>query len=172
MDSFLDLSKTLRQLKDMPLDITSVQGTSAIFRYSALFPNSPHAQIGMKKSLTSDEKSTFFKIKETLQHTPLYVAPIESMMLSSECFNNICFSKIRSVYYFLFSFFSNAAVIQFSANSKWPKDIEAIRSIQAGFYIKLSSVLETDFKFICRAHLHYLDVSKVITEVHYCILTF
>lgn len=78
IDSLLDLSKTLRQLKSIPFEITSVQGTSAVFRYSALFPSIPHTQVGMMKSQVSDEKSTFFKIDGTLQHAPLYVSPIES----------------------------------------------------------------------------------------------
>lgn len=80
MDSFADLAKILRQLKDVPLEITSAQGTSPVFRYSALFPALPNVQAGMKKSLTSDGTSMFFKEEVALQHTALHVAPIDGKM--------------------------------------------------------------------------------------------
>jgi hypothetical protein len=85
IDSFLDLSKTLRKLNGLPLEITSTQGTSAVFRYSALFPSLPHVHIGMKKSLASDDKSMFFKDGGILQHTPLYVDPIDGKLYRNSC---------------------------------------------------------------------------------------
>ena len=34
MDTFTELSRDLRQLRDLPLSITSLQGTSPTFRYT------------------------------------------------------------------------------------------------------------------------------------------
>ena len=166
IDSFLELSKTLRQLNDLPLEITSTQGTSSAFRYSALFPTLPHVQIGMKKSLISDEKSLYFKEIGTLQHTPLYVAPIEGWY---DFKNNTIFCGLL-INTLKFCTSSIIAVIQFSANNKWPNDLKAIRALQEAFYVELSTILQSDYNFVCRPHRNYVDVLKVNFNTIYIVL--
>lgn len=75
--SFNELSNTLRQLKDIPLEITTVQGTSAVFRYSELFPALPNVHTSIKKILKSTDTAHVFKTDAEMKHVPLYIAPIE-----------------------------------------------------------------------------------------------
>lgn len=63
-------------MKDIPLEITSVQGSSAVFRYSDLFPPLPNTHTKLK-SLTSTDTAVVFKCEILPKHIPLYIAPVE-----------------------------------------------------------------------------------------------
>ncbi len=76
MTSFNDLSATLRNLKDLPLEVTSMQGTSPVFRYSEPFPSLPNIHTKMKNMYATSENVTVFNSKLPSSNVPLYVAPI------------------------------------------------------------------------------------------------
>lgn len=81
LSAFDGLSKELRDLDDIPLSITSIQGTSPIFRYSEPFPLLPNAMSTLKKATTSLNNVTIFKDDQILKHMPLFVPPVEGILV-------------------------------------------------------------------------------------------
>ena len=60
----------------MPLSITGIQGSSAVFRYTEVFP--PLATtIKKKKNVTIEGKDYLLLNEENLKEVPTYVKPIE-----------------------------------------------------------------------------------------------
>lgn len=75
------MSTTIRLLKDIPLEITTVQGTSAVFRYSELFPTLPNIHSSVKKTLSNKDTALVFQTDSEIKLVPLYIPPIEGKFL-------------------------------------------------------------------------------------------
>lgn len=75
------LEKTLTSLSNLPLPISYVEGVSAVFRYTQVFPPLPTTQ-SARKSLVQRGKR--FLPSQTQKQVPNYVAPLQvSIQLSS-----------------------------------------------------------------------------------------
>ena len=79
LSSFDNLSKQLKELDEIPLTVTSVQGTSSILRYSDPFPLLPNASTTIKKSISCRNNFSIFDENQILKHMPLYVPLIEGI---------------------------------------------------------------------------------------------
>ncbi|XP_065200916.1 nucleolar protein 6 [Planococcus citri] len=78
LSSFDNLSKQLRELDDeIPLPITSIQGTSPVFRYSDPFPVLPNATTTLKKAQTCVNDVSIFDENQVVKYIPYYVPVLE-----------------------------------------------------------------------------------------------
>jgi len=132
---FDDLGKMLRELKDLPLTITSVQGASSMLRFSNVYPSPP--QMFLASSLLSEPhkngKSLVLKLGEDGSlpiKLPKYVEPI-----------NI--------------------IVQLESSGKWPDDLKAISRLKCAFLIRIGELLKQQFGLVTQAFPRYLDVLKV-----------
>lgn len=162
------MSKQFRDLNNIPLAITSIQGTSPIFRYSEPLPLLANASTTFKKATTSVNNVTVFK-DQIPKHMPLYVPPIEgNLPVNPTC------ALIAGKYIIFFFFFIFVATIHFSVTNKWPEDLGAIRRLHAAFYLKLSEVARERFDYVSIPYTTHLDVLKVrvffFTEIQYVII--
>ncbi len=129
--SFDGLSKILRQLEGLPLDITSVQGTSSILRFSNIYPTPP--QRFFSSTLLTEAKGTCLAIKETssgIAKVPKHVEPI-------------------------------GVVVQLEASGKWPDNIMAIERLKCAFLMRIGQLLQEQFGLTVQAFPRYLYVLKV-----------
>ncbi|XP_046624374.1 nucleolar protein 6 isoform X1 [Neodiprion virginianus] len=79
LNIFNELEKELTSLSDLPLTVTGVQGCSAVFRYTEVFP--PLATIyrsGTK--ITKEGKNCLLLREKNLGMAPRYVLPIEAVI--------------------------------------------------------------------------------------------
>jgi len=130
--SFDGLSKALRQLEGLPLDITSVQGTSAVLRFSNIYPTPP--QRFPTSAFLTEAMGTILKIKEpeeeSIPKITKYVEPI-------------------------------GVVVQLEASGKWPDDIKAIERLKCAFLIRIGQLLQEQFSLTVQFFPRYLLVLKV-----------
>ena len=129
--SFDSLSKMLRQLEGLPLDITSVQGTSSILRFSNIYPTPPQRFFSSK--LLTEVKESCLSIKETpngIPKVPKHIEPI-------------------------------GVVVQLEASGKWPDDIKAIEKLKCAFLIRCGKLLQEQFGLTVQPFPRFLLVLKV-----------
>lgn len=120
--AYLALSKVLRQLTDIPLGISSVQGISPVFRHAEVFPPSPVLEKAVKM-----ETEGGAQVPSVRTPCPDFVP----------CFKVIC---------------------HLESSGKWPDTVEAIQKIKTAFYIKISELLQRQYKVISSPTEQFLDV--------------
>lgn len=81
LSSYDGLTKQLRQLKDLPLEISTVQGNSAIFRYCEVFP--PLATTyKLQRSICADSSLCHIFLEDSShKHIPRWLLPIEVIII-------------------------------------------------------------------------------------------
>lgn len=115
------LAKELRELKDLPLDIINVQGTSPVNRYTDVYPPKPFK-----------EKSNNSKRPHN-QGNPLIYVPLKKGKILPKYISPV------------------DVTIQMGASSKWPQTLEGIKRIKAAFNIKLAESLRAQFNLAAQA---------------------
>lgn len=78
IQSFDQLAKQLRDLKDLPLDIVSTQGISPVFRYCDVFPPLSTGYVPPDKCNKAGPKCLL--LNENLRVVPLYTYPVEAVI--------------------------------------------------------------------------------------------
>lgn len=78
IQSFDQLAKQLRDLKNLPLDIGSTQGISPVFRYCDVFP--PLSTGYVPSGEIKKEGPKCLLLNEDLRAAPLYVDPVEAVI--------------------------------------------------------------------------------------------
>jgi len=74
------LAKQLRQLEDIPLEVSAVQGTSSVFRYCEVFP--PISSLrGILKQAETEGKSYLLQIESAGVVAPHWVSPAEGRLI-------------------------------------------------------------------------------------------
>lgn len=49
-------------------------------------------------------------------------------------------------------------VLQLGSSNKWPRDLDAVRRVRAAFNLKISELLEGNFKLVTQAYQDWVDV--------------
>ncbi|XP_049938031.1 nucleolar protein 6 [Schistocerca serialis cubense] len=81
LSSYDGLTKQLRQLKDLPLEISTVQGNSAVFRYCEVFPplSTTHK---LQRSTCADRSLCYIFLEDSPhKHIPRWVLPVEVVII-------------------------------------------------------------------------------------------
>ena len=73
------LAKQLRQLEDIPLEVSAVQGTSSVFRYCDVFPPVPFS-CRIHKQLETEGKSYLLQVESERVVAPIWVSPAEGRL--------------------------------------------------------------------------------------------
>ena len=73
------LGKQLRQLKDIPLEVSAVQGTSSVFRYCDVFPPLS-SSCRIHKQLETEGKSYLLQMESAGVVAPHWVTPAEGRL--------------------------------------------------------------------------------------------
>jgi U3 small nucleolar RNA-associated protein 22 len=132
---FDEVSKILRSLTGLPLEITTVQGASSILRFTNVCPTPP--QKFFSSNLLTDVhpngSSLKFKkmaIDELPPKVPKVVEPI-------------------------------SVVLHLETSGKWPDNVKAIDRLKCAFLIRIGQLLKDQFGLTVQPHSRYLDVCKV-----------
>lgn len=75
IQSYDRLAKQLRELPDMPLDVSSVQGVGPVFRGADVFP--PLARTGRPQAKAGVQGSSCWLLASNLGKAPEYITPVE-----------------------------------------------------------------------------------------------
>ncbi|KOC59379.1 Nucleolar protein 6, partial [Habropoda laboriosa] len=142
LNVFDTLEKDLMSLSDIPLSIHGVQGSSAVFRYTDVFPPlATHLvrsrQIYKSDDINSDDISSddissddiCLKLQQSLPKAPKYYPPLE-------------------------------VSLQLSTSGKWPDELEAFRKTKAAFHLQIAECLRKQCKIKAHANDSYIDVYK------------
>jgi len=140
--AFDELSKTLRSLKGLPLEITTVQGTSPILRFTDVFPTPP--QKFFCSNLLTDVHKTGSSLKFKKLEAQDDLPPKVPKVVEPICI-----------------------VLHLETSGKWPDDVQAIDRLKCAFLIRIGQLLKDQFGLVVQAFPRYLDVCKVIS----CVLT-
>lgn len=73
------LAKELRQLENIPLEVSAVQGTSAVFRYCDVFP-AVSSSCRIHKQAATEGKSYLLKMESAGVSALHWVSPAEGML--------------------------------------------------------------------------------------------
>ena len=73
------LAKQLRQLEDIPLEVSAVLGTSSVFRYCDVFPPVSSA-CGIQKQVATEGKSYLLQMESAGVVAPRWVSPVEGRL--------------------------------------------------------------------------------------------
>lgn len=76
IDAYDKLTKQLRAISDLPLDISSIQGVSPVFRFCDVFPPLAGYHASGKETIIDEGKSCLL-LKDKLFKAPRYTAPVE-----------------------------------------------------------------------------------------------
>jgi len=119
-------------LKDMPLTINGVQGSSPVFRYTEVFPPLTaiyHNIKGVTMNNGNNENCLVFS--KNITQCPMYLHALD-------------------------------ATLQLSTSGKWPEELEAIRKTKAAFYIQIAECIRKQHHVKAQANPSYVDVYQVI----------
>ncbi|XP_034245395.1 nucleolar protein 6 isoform X2 [Thrips palmi] len=125
------LAAQLRGLSDLPLDISGVQGSSPVCRYTDVFPplsTDSHCRPG-RFITKAKENCNVLAAKAHYSHAPDYVSPVE-------------------------------VVLQLALSGKWPDDAQAVRRVRTAFAIQIAESLRTQCGLTTQAFPNYVDVVK------------
>lgn len=96
------LGKQLRQLEDIPLEVSAVQGTSSVFRYCDVFPPLS-SSCRIHKQLEAEGKSYLLQMESAGVVAPRWVSPAEAVMqlgLSGKWPDDLCaVRRIKAAFY-------------------------------------------------------------------------
>lgn len=73
------LAKQLRQLEDIPLEVSAVQGTSSVFRYCDVFPPVSFS-CRLHKQVEMEGKSYLLQMESAGVVAPRWVSPAEGRL--------------------------------------------------------------------------------------------
>ena len=130
VNTFSDLVKLLKNLKDLPLAIQNVHGISSVFRATDVFAPMPCC---FNYDLT-DEKSMCYKANNKL--IPKY--PLGSVLAP--------YVKLLKI------------VGQLEASGKWPDDLECIQRLKTAFYLKIAQSLRENHGLLAFANTNGCDM--------------
>jgi len=74
------LAKQLRQLEDIPLEVSAVQGTSSVFRYCDVFPPIS-SSCRIYKQVEKEGKSYLLQMESAQVVAPRWVSPAEGRLI-------------------------------------------------------------------------------------------
>lgn len=131
MEVFSELSRELRQLKDLPLAIASLQGASPAFRHTEVFPPLPwNGKLSAKLQAPATEDCQSDCLYPSCDvATPSYIPALE-------------------------------VVCQLESSGKWPDEVEAIRGLKTAFYVHLSKALQEQAGVLASPTPLFLDMLK------------
>ena len=129
--AFLDLSNTLQEMTDLPLGISSVEGTHPAIRGTDPFPPLP---ISLKQFRRGQSGSVSVTSAEQAKGT---VAEITSQ--------GLMFTPLD-------------VVLTLNYSSKWPNDLLALSRAKTAFLIKIHSLLRDEFKIPSTVTAFHVDV--------------
>jgi U3 small nucleolar RNA-associated protein 22 len=130
VNTFNELVKLLKNLKDLPLAINNVHGISSVFRVTDVFAPMPCC---FNYDL-SDEKNMCYKTNNKL--IPKY--PLGSVLAP--------YIKPLKI------------IGQLEASGKWPDDLECIQRLKAAFYLKIAQSLRENHGLLAFANSSYCDM--------------
>lgn len=134
LQTFEDLNKRLRNLNQLPLALTSVVGTSPVFRHTEVFPPVPWSgQFRSHLAVTSSSEDNTTQL-QCLCPNPDHATPPYIHALNVVC--------------------------QLESSSKWPDEVEAIQQIKTAFYIKMSELIGRDHSVVSSPTFSHLDILK------------
>ncbi|KAL0279673.1 UNVERIFIED_CONTAM: hypothetical protein PYX00_001178 [Menopon gallinae] len=133
VEVFDKLSKELRNLKELPLGIINVQGTSPVLRYTDISPLSCGEFMTEKQkkrnAASNKDNSVYKKVDENASAVPTIINPVQ-------------------------------LILQMCATNKWPQDLGAINRLRTAFYLKISQLLTTQCNLLTKAFTDRLEVLK------------
>ncbi|XP_077278515.1 nucleolar protein 6 Mat89Ba [Temnothorax americanus] len=78
LQAFNTLEKNLMSLKDMPLTINGVQGSTPVFRYAEIFP--PLATVHRKSDGVTEEDKNCLSLSKNITKCPMYVHALDATL--------------------------------------------------------------------------------------------
>ncbi|XP_033607618.1 nucleolar protein 6 isoform X3 [Cryptotermes secundus] len=96
------LGKQLRQLNDIPLEVSAVQGTSSVCRYCDVFPPLS-SSCKVPKEVRKEGKSHLLPTENALVIAPRWITPVDAIIqlgLSGKWPNDLCaIQRIKAAFY-------------------------------------------------------------------------
>ncbi|CAF0704690.1 unnamed protein product [Brachionus calyciflorus] len=130
VNTFDEFSRIIKNLKDLPLLINSINGISSVFRLTDTFAPLP----GCFNYDSKSEKNMRFKIDH--KYVPKY--PLGPVIVP--------YVKPLEI------------LIQLESSGKWPDDVECIKRLKTAFYLKIVQLLRENHDLVSYTHVEYLDV--------------
>ncbi len=127
---FDEFSRLVKNLKDLPLTINNIHGISSAFRLTDVFAPLPSCF----KYDSQSEKNLRIKLEN--KYVPKF--PPGPVMAP----------HIKPV----------EAFIQLESSGKWPDDLECIRRLKTGFYLKIVQLLREQYGLTAYTNINYFDV--------------
>lgn len=145
---FDDLSKLLRSLESLPLEVSAVQGTSSILRFTNVHPTPPQQFPSSKKYLTDvhDNKSSKRRVMRFKNE--------EGTANNSD--RSILFSKVPKLSEPI------TIVLHLETSGKWPDDVAAVDRLKCAFLTKIGQLLNDQFGLTVQVNPRWLDIFKVL----------
>ena len=167
---FVELSRQLRVLRDLPLEVSTVQGAAAVFTHTEVcnccmyfnplcsavqvFPPVPwNGKMAVELRATTDK---------TVQSHCFYPSCNPSTPQYVPCFQGSC-TKCEILYSLLCT-----VVCQLEASGKWPDKLDAIDKIKTAFLIHIGRLLRDQCHLVTAPSRQYLDVLKVSWLIIHC----
>lgn len=133
--TFDDLAKMLRSLQNIPLSITSVLGTSSVFRYCEPYPSVPNART--------------FRFDD-IEHFNAYLIHEAVIQFGKQKY-------LVSLFWIFINFvFSNFT----ETSAKWPNDLNAIQRVKAAFYLQIADELRKKYQLKVKVNVDSIDILK------------
>lgn len=150
-NSFDDLSKILRQLDELPLQISTVQGTSSVLRFSHIQPTPPQAYF-QSKCLTAVEpaKNTMLLVAEGGRRKSASIVDDDDKDVTPLP------TKVKVPRYVE----PIGVIIHLETSGQWPDNIQAIDRLKCAFLIKIGQLLHSKFGLTVQPFARHLDVLK------------
>jgi U3 small nucleolar RNA-associated protein 22 len=128
---FNELSRLIKKLGDLPLSIVNMNGVTSTFSMTETFASLP---CSFNYDSASDNS---MKVRIDKHYVPRY--PVGHVIVP--------YIKPLEV------------MCQLEASGKWPNDIECIKRLKTGFYIKIAQLLRDSHGVTSVAYNDYCDVS-------------
>ncbi|CAG9790746.1 unnamed protein product [Diatraea saccharalis] len=129
-----DLRRELRQLTDLPLDVSAVYGVSAVFSYCEPLPAVPCAGPHSPHAPHARRRGNAALIKDARRADGAWNIPEYTPV--------------------------NRAVLELGHSGKWPEDIEAFRCLKAAFHVQIAERLNKQHSMPTQAYPTHVDVLK------------
>ncbi|CAL8143169.1 unnamed protein product [Orchesella dallaii] len=137
-NSFDELSKILRMLEELPLAISTVQGTSSVLRFSHVQPTPPQLLFAAKLTTNEDSKCRTLLLSEAGKDEEADNLPVKVPKF------------VEPV----------GVIIHLETSGQWPDDMKAIDRLKCAFLIKIGELLTSKFGLTVQPYARYLDVLK------------
>lgn len=177
--SFDELSKILRQLEKLPLQISTVQGTSAVLRFSHVHPTPPQTYFINKEITCKEPNRNTLMIKSAESNsnakTKNVVKNGDSTADHEDCPEDndddddvqiikevaSSSSSVGQVPPKLPKYVEPVGVIiHLETSGQWPDNMQAIDRLKCAFLIKIGELLKAKFGLTVQPYSRHLDVLK------------